>query len=224
MEDFRILENETKRCNSIEELFDIWQKAHMVDDDFADNCVFSDEEAKSNFCEDGKLGEKQPSLLFRCKESNLENDKLYGKKDVWLKRVVEAKRSGQYYNPYEGSDERDKKDITRDRKAQTTYYNCLCLICKNLGVDITDSAFMNINKRGGLNRTNTRVLSNYAEKYKEFIRAEIRLLNCNRVVVFSSNQMPSTVNEILKDFENEIIYLPFHPSRYSKKAVEQYFK
>jgi len=55
MEDFRILENETKRCNSIKELFDIWQKAHMVDDDFADNCVFSDEEAKSNFCEDGKL-------------------------------------------------------------------------------------------------------------------------------------------------------------------------
>lgn len=204
---------------TLEDLFDKWQKAHEDDKNFNNNCTLS-EDAKKNFVLDGRFDEaKTGGILFICKESNVECDIEYGEKEFWMKNVVDAKSKGEYFNPL----------TTNDKCAQTKYYNCLCLIIKDINnktgnsYKIEDCAYMNINKRGGKGVADNVKIKNYFNNYCDLIKKEIMLLNCDYIVVFCYESLNYIVDE-LKNIEgcsDKIYGYAKHPSRYSKKCLSE---
>lgn len=150
---------ELSNITSLSVLFDEWKQAHREDPPLKNHT----ENFKNNsFCDDGPInsGTDKIEILFLLEESNLQqNNGAPCNKEFWF---------------------RDK--VYKERKHGTKYWNALTSICDKLGSSIDSAAYMNLNKRGGLNRTIPADLKNYSKKYQAFIKKEIELLNPSFIV------------------------------------------
>lgn len=234
-ESFSQLEERAKRATTIEELFCLWKQAHAAEveeGNWEKTCQFKEKDkgkkhhfesqkaAKCNFTKDGRLGNAQKgSVLFICKESNLSKDMKVGEKDFWLKNEV-------VLNQPSTSDSADVK------RAKTKYRNCLSKTLNKLlekehtmQKNLEDCAYMNLNKRGGCSECDNLVLAAYIAKYKDFIRKEIELLQCDTVVLYSAScYTETTMGEIEDVFRSAgvktVAKIDCHPSRYSNQKIE----
>lgn len=212
-----------KSYKTINELFEEWKERHNTEckesysktapADEKDNIPDYDE-FKGSFCHDGYLGEgeeEKANILFICRESNVSGK--ISDNYFWLKEVVKAKMSGEYYI----KDYTDVKNRKRDRAAQTKYFNCLNNIINNFQNTKTTihlCGYMNINKRGGFSSCSFKQLENYAVLYKNYILKEIELLNPNFIVILG--KLPCEIISIIKESNKPIYQYSFHPSRYRK--------
>ena len=223
-ESFSQLEERAKRATTIEELFCLWKRAHAaeVDEKTAPNtCPFPlEDKARKNFTVDGRLGEMQKGgVLFICKESNLSRDEDAGVKAFWLRDEVVR-------NQPSTSESADVK------RAKTKYRNCLSKTLNKLlekehttQKNLEDCAYMNLNKRGRCSKCDNLVLAAYIAKYKDFIRKEIELLQCDTVVLYSAScYTETTMGEIEDVFRSAgvktVAKIDCHPSRYSNQKIE----
>ena len=212
----------------------------------------------SSFCPDGFLKKEETlkkkseeksdgapgvPILFICRESNISGCIKEGpKKDTkeivgnigqekgdeplfWLREVVRCKEKDRSdYFPGKNS------PGTAEKTAQTKYFNCLSQVLKYLKVDteLSNCAYLNINKRGGFASCDQSKLAIYAERYQLFIQKEIELIKPEKIVVcgeLKSQRLQDTLEEVFRNCKkyNYWVY-PKHPSRYTKDVVPKEVK
>lgn len=212
----------------------------------------------SSFCPDGFLmegGKAGVPVLFICRESNISDNidncalklKPEDKQVFWLREVVRCRggKPASYYNINEKAhpSEAEKKDLSSAKRAQTKYFNCLLKLLDDLeeenliGRDeelidkkkkLSTCAYLNINKRGGVDGCDQSRLAVYAERYQLFIQKEIELIKPEKIVVcgdLKSQRLQDTLEEIFRNCKkyNYWVY-PKHPSRYTKDVVPKEVK
>lgn len=221
---FKDYEAKAKDCKTIKELFACWKGAQGSELNWEETAAKKGtlmpdhDDFKKNFCPDGFLADKKPErtpILFICKESHVMDNGNGGKKDIqpfWMKEVFNEKKKNKFYK------QNEKEELTSMQKqAQTKYYNCLTLTAEKFEVDLSDCAYMNINKRGGYSSTDPEQLENYAKKYSVFIKKEIELLDPENIVV--CGKLSDKILNIIEEQANRKPYQCKHPSRYSKKEI-----
>lgn len=174
------------RKEKLIELFQQWKKAHGADSWFEKTCIKgkeSDDNFKKSFIPDGcvdfeKYNNANKKVLFILKEpaSNGKEEEYNGispisdlMKTHWYKLLIENEGNIKFNN-----------EKTNRSKC---YYNKFKIICDMLHVVPKETAFMNINKRGGYSKgTNDKMLSNYLEVYEDFVRKEIEILEPDVIV------------------------------------------
>lgn len=208
----------------------------------------------SSFCPDGFLKKEETlkkkseeksdgapgvPILFICRESNISGCIKEGpEKDTkeivgnigqekgdeplfWLREVVRCKEKDRSdYFPGKNS------PGTAEKTAQTKYFNCLSQVLKYLKVDteLSNCAYLNINKRGGFASCDQSRLAVYAERYQMFIQKEIRIIQPEHIVIcgeLNNGALRKAMESILQacDYHEYWVY-PKHPSRYTKKTFE----
>ncbi len=247
-----------KGCNDLGTLFRLWQAAHIFENDpkssfpnlslaKCQKLPSSDKfkrSFRSSFCPDGFLkadGKAGVPVLFICRESNISGnikDNVLNPEGVgtdgqdkgsqslfWLREVVRCK-------------EKDRPDYfpdkdspgTVEKTAQTKYFNCLSQLLEHLKVNtkLSNCAYLNINKRGGVASCDQSRLAVYAERYQLFIQKEIELIKPEKIVVcgeLKSQRLQDTLEEVFRNCKkyNYWVY-PKHPSRYTKDVVPKEVK
>lgn len=178
-------------------------------------------------------------ILFICRESNIsgciKEGSKKGTKEIvgnigqekgdeslfWLREVVRCKEKDRSdYFPGKNS------PGTAEKTAQTKYFNCLSQVLKYLKVDaeLSNCAYLNINKRGGFASCDQSRLAVYAERYQMFIQKEIRIIQPEHIVIcgeLNNGALRKAMESILQacDYHEYWVY-PKHPSRYTKKTFE----
>lgn len=210
------------------------------------------EEFKRSFCPDGflkeeeKLKEKsdgapEAPVLFICRESNISGnikDNVLNPEGVgsdgqykgnhsifWLQEVVRCKEKDRSdYFPDKNS------PGTAEKTAQTKYFNCLSQVLEHLKVntELSNCAYLNINKRGGVASCDQSRLAVYAQRYQLFIQREIELIDPETLVVCGELKDPDlrhTLEEIFRSCKKQEYWVyPKHPSRYTKDDVPKEVK
>lgn len=223
-------ELEKDKYENLQELFKEWKESHKEDNNEICRVTFPKGRDdyrgfKGSFCPDGKFDDAtQVEILFICRESNV-GDGCGEQKDTdfWMRKVVKQKASDRN-SYYDSGKTRSKNDKRKDRKAQTTYYNCLMAIA-NMTTEIKAQsadklekcAYMNINKRGGSSGCNMTRLKNYAILYQNYIKKEISMLNPKKIVVLGN--LPK---EILDIIGNPNHVYKRHPSVYSINLMNDF--
>lgn len=181
-EKFQKLQEQAKSAASLEGLFCLWKQAHKTEvseENWKETCPFdSQEKAEKNFTWDGHLGgAEKGDVLFVCKESNLSQDEQANEKAFWMQETVLQNYTAACDSP-------------QAKRARTLYHNRLKEILKKLVENgysdlqhLEDCAYMNLNKRGGLNCTSYKKLQNYIKTYSSFITREMELLQ-PKIIVF----------------------------------------
>ena len=208
----------------------------------------------SSFCPDGFLKKEETlkkkseeksdgapgvPILFICRESNISScikeGPEKGTKEIvgnigqekgdeplfWLREVVRCKEKDRSdYFPGKNS------PGTAEKTAQTKYFNCLSQVLKYLKVDteLSNCAYLNINKRGGFASCDQSRLAVYAERYQMFIQKEIRIIQPEHIVIcgeLNNGALRKAMESILQacDYHEYWVY-PKHPSRYTKQTFE----
>ena len=250
------LEDAIKGCTDLGKLFDLWQTAQIYETDVESSfpnlslakCpeLSPSEEFKHSFCADGFLakdGKAGVPVLFICRESNISGCIKEGpKKDTkeivgnigqekgdeplfWLREVVRCKEKDRSdYFPDKNS------PGTAEKTAQTKYFNCLSQVLKHLKVntELSNCAYLNINKRGGFSSCDQSRLAVYAERYHLFIQKEISIIHPKHIVVcgeLNNDDIRETMESILHacGYQEYWVY-PKHPSRYTKDVVPKEVK
>ena len=177
--------------NSLNNLFEQWKQAHSEEVDFESTTrkYKGRYVNKENFCIDGFVGaecKKGVSILFIMKESNLQG--YDAKKDYfWFAEVYHDNR---------------KKIPRRLRKC-----------AEKLGCEYEKCAYMNINKRGGIDNADNRVIKNYFNRYKCEIIEEIRILNPEVILIASEELKEIVYSDLKKEFsEKKFYFTKYHPS------------
>ena len=167
------------RSAELEKLFDEWRKRHISED------YSNDKISKNNFIPDGIIDEASymqspKKILFIAKEAACldktekttaeENFETAQNDGFWCRRVVlgEEKRGTGFSSGLallanailNENFETPEKDISALRYV----------------------AFMNINKRGGFTECKTKLLRDYAKKYKDLIDREIKIISPDIIV------------------------------------------
>ena len=166
------------RSAELEKLFDEWRKRHISED------YSNDKISKNNFIPDGIIDEasymqspkkilfiaKEAACLDKKKKTAEENFETAQNDGFWCRRVVlgEEKRGTGFSSGLallanailNENFETPEKDISALRYV----------------------AFMNINKRGGFTECKTKLLRDYAKKYKDLIDREIKIISPDIIV------------------------------------------
>ena len=171
------------RSAELEKLFDEWRKRHISED------YSNDKISKNNFIPDGIIDEasymqspkkilfiaKEAACLDKKKKTAEENFEAAQNDGFWCRRVVlgEEKRGTGFSSGLallanailNENFETPEKDISALRYV----------------------AFMNINKRGGFTECKTKLLRDYAKKYKDLIDREIKIISPDIIVCCGSD-------------------------------------
>ena len=170
------------RSAELEKLFDEWRKRHISED------YSNDKISKNNFIPDGIIDEasymqspkkilfiaKEAACLDKKKKTAEENFEAAQNDGFWCRRVVLEGEGGTRFSSglallanaiLNENFETPEKDISALRYV----------------------AFMNINKRGGFTECKTKLLRDYAKKYKDLIDREIKIISPDIIVCCGSD-------------------------------------
>ena len=183
-----------KTKQTIKELFELWKK----------------QEGHQFFCEDGIIdndtfNNETTKLLFVAKESNVPSD---GKNDFfWLKAVAFNK-------------EDVKKAIASFRISlmANAYFDNEFTIANTDHNVLKRIAYMNINKRGGTNKSVDSEIEKYASDYRDFITREIELIS-PKVIFCCSPVVYKIIKSIVKNDNIKLLNV-HHPSNHYVSYAE----
>ena len=227
---FKELEDAAEECESLDELFCLWQKAHMAEENPEKTFPQSPDGKKppkdafrGSFCLDGITSAKghekgidyelkpHVDVLFVLKESNT-GGKPEKKGKFWFDGNPEQSERIDYC-----------KKFVKILKILDANENCRF-------------GYMNLNKRGGYRRTHLPSLKRYVKKYAKFIKKQIQL-HSPKIVVFCGcyDVAVSNVLDMDKwkgksdtaniDGEEMTLHYVYHPSYSSfKKSLDNLCK
>ncbi len=180
---FAELEWEAGNAQTLDDLFVLWQEAHMVDPNWEEifqksKGLLLDESFKASFKTDGvscELGSynkqsrkcQTADIVFVLKESDVldDNGSVSNSFDFWFDEAVDS-------NP-------GKNNLKKAKAVRKRYMKKFSLImdeyCSGWN-SYTPIGYMNLNKRGGFSKANYYRLKAYVRQYHKFILKEIELL------------------------------------------------
>ena len=198
-------EKTIEKIEELEDLFKIRQKAHICEDENSCNDTLPKGEeiidkiktgkyltiARDSFVKDGFISKDGNNnfngILFILKEANVLN---YG---AGRENAYEGEpyRDEQFdfYRKYVKNEEIDNRSNQKEKMGRIAYYlenikdnkkdKDIEIIKENNNYkdSLDRAAFMNLNKRGGANKTNDGCLYSYIRKYKKFIEKQIELID-----------------------------------------------
>ncbi len=185
-------------CKTLDELFSLWIEAHKLETNYEETTITEPKIkkditipgiSKDSFIKDGyinfdKYESSKRRILFILKESNIQGY-------MPDSNPSEGNQVPFYTNYINGlsSTNRPRQHEKMGRIAHYLF----------TGSDISDEtvfkkdleccAFMNVNKRGGKEKTNNKRFNNYISKYHSFIRKQIQIINPDYVVIIGK-QIP----------------------------------
>lgn len=172
------------KISNLDELFEKWKQEHSEENDYQKTTVEKIE--KNSFVADGYIYENQyrnskTKILFVLKEANIAD---------YLNKQNNADERNQYgfYRSYIEENNGLNNPKQQEKMARMAY--CILnssesqmnLSHSQIANSLGCCSFMNINKRGGANSTNNKVMNAYIEKYKCYIDKEIELLNPDVII------------------------------------------
>lgn len=218
--------SELKHCTDLGSLFKIWKEAQEKEADNEYNKYKFGNVDKSSFCVDGivdtSVSDNQRELLFIAKECNC------GGKDIssyvnnqsdkfWLTSICKNQNSKE-------------RTIFSDRLAMlaNAYYNNDFTNAnekKNNYDYLKLVSFINLNKRGGYSRSNSKTIKTYTKIYSRFIAEEINILAPSLIVCCGRDAYSYFNRYVLKNINNttQKIVFQYHPS-YWAISDENYIK
>ena len=188
---FAEIEKEVSGTNTLIDLFSLWKAAHVADTSWKDNFPIKDgvipgEQFKPSFCPDGVTsisgnycGEEKADVLFLLKESN-----------AWKgnpNAVGDSDKSFWFNEPRPDYGQRQRKRYGNSFSAVLNQYD------PNWTPE-TAIGYMNLNKRGGASRANSKRIKSYVRQYHAFILKEIELISPKTIFLCGCRD----------DFENAI--------------------
>lgn len=178
---FQDVENKVENINNLEELFELWTIAHSLEEN---DDTKSHKIIKDSFVKDGYIGydkAKFNGILFVLKEANIAEyaAKEYKKKfrddqRIWYRNYID--------NIKKGNKSGDNHPKQLEKLGRIVHYILTEEIKNNYDFvkSLENSAFMNLNKRGGDRQDKTS--DKYTEKYFKFIQKEIDIINPNIII------------------------------------------
>lgn len=159
-----------QNVRNIDELFDLWRQAHNTEKDYEKTTVSGIE--RDSFIADGYIYKKDYNgILFILVESNI----------LHYKNENEPAFKREQYRFYREFVENGKDNIPKQKEKMG---RMACYILENnlnpcideIKNALKQSAFINLNKRGGDKKRNHQKLYAYVEKYSEFVKKQIMIL------------------------------------------------
>lgn len=210
------INNEIEQCENLDELFNIWKKAHSKDKLYKydtpernGNFIRIDSFIEDGFCVTDEKSEG--SVLYISKESNSFNED-----NIEINKV--SKYTHLYYC---------RKNNKRTLFARRIF-DMQEVASKILDISNDNITFMNINKRGGFKSTNMSTLNVYALEFKDYIIKEIEIIN-PKIIVCCGGGIKRII-EMIYTKNNKICNIPLievkHPSYWSigDKEYKDLFK
>ena len=183
-ESFSQLEERAKRATTIEELFCLWRKAHAAE---VGEETFpcrrrrkgekpeepNDPDFKKSFCEDGVTS------FGRKHSQNQTADVVFVLKEAHLEETSEVNCAAQlekyfWFNQCDQNDKSYKRYAANLKKA-------MCALYGQVQDDVA-FGYINLNKRGGFGKTNSKRLESYVEKYNAFLKKQLELMQPKTIV------------------------------------------
>lgn len=197
---FNEFEKQIAGRKTLDGLFTLWREAHKAEDDYEETTV--DGIDKNAFVADGYIDKNcydksDYKVLFILKEANI---KEYG-------ASIDSSQAGFYTDYINGG----KPNIPKQQEkiGRMAYYlqngeneNAKIPSEAQLKNALKCAAFMNINKRGGAKNTNSQKINAYYNKYEQFIKKEIELINPNCIVIIGTTGANDSINKFAA--ENKI--------------------
>lgn len=175
--------SELEYCADLGSLFEIWKEAQEKEtDNEYDKYKFGNVD-KNSFCVDGivdtSVSNNQRELLFIAKECNC------GGKDI--SSYVNNQSDKFWLNEICQNENSKGRSIFSDRLAMlaNAYYNndFTNALEKKKNYDYLKLvSFINLNKRGGYSRSNSKTIKTYTKIYSKFIAEEINILAPDLIV------------------------------------------
>ncbi|MCR5809610.1 MAG: hypothetical protein K6G56_08670 [Clostridiales bacterium] len=205
-------ESKVKTCGNLDDLFELWITAHREEGNSYDGYK-TEKVCKRSFTVDGFLSDKDRfnGILLIAKESNLsqtyENGYICGDgKTFWLRQAISS------------------AEPVIVNGSGTRFINGLAVICNgvtyrddpNFSIErdcLKNSAYMNLNKRGGFSSSKIKSINAYVCYYKQFIAKEIELINPS-IIVCCGSGVEEMVRKALEgtSLANMTIISADHPS------------
>ena len=200
------------RSAELDELFEEWRERHEAENYDGENI------SKSNFIPDGIIDEalymqSPKKILFIAKEAACfkkentieKNFEIAQNDGFWCRRVAFGEAKGRF-----SSGLALLANAILNENFETPQ--------KNLSV-LRYAAFMNINKRGGFTECKTKLLSDYAQNYKDLIDREIKIISPDIIVCCGSG-----VRSCLSDIDScksVPVLEVYHPSYWLVKDTDK---
>lgn len=213
------------KCSTLGELFSCWaeEERNEPDEEYAEYHKRNDV-PKNNFCIDGFIDKEsydsaKKKVLFIAKESHIgpnveipysesENKEFWASREVRKAKQEGAKLKNTFlkgmamlYNDY--LCDRDPQNTAPDKSTD----------------NLSDVAFMNLNKRGGYVYCVWKTLCTYVEKYAVYIRKEIEIIDPDLVVCCGQG-----VRDLVDRFElakGRKVVTAYHPSYFRRSDEEK---
>ena len=201
--EFDELEKQITKCQTLDELFALWKRAHQAERNHEETTV--DGVDKNAFVADGYINrncydKSDYKVLFILKESNVKEH------DV----PVDSSQIGFYTDYINGCNPNVPKQ--QEKIGRMAYYlqNGETEQAKTpsevqLKNALKCAAVMNINKRGGAENTDNKKFYDYYIKYEKFIKREIEIINPNCIVMIGTTGANSNINKFAAEHKIRII-------------------
>lgn len=218
--------SELEYCTDLGSLFEIWKEAQEKEtDNEYDKYKFGNVD-KNSFCVDGivdtSVSNNQRELLFIAKECNC------GGKDI--SSYVNNQSDKFWLNEICQNENSKGRSIFSDRLAMlaNAYYNndfANALEKKNNYDYLKLVSFINLNKRGGYSRSNSKTVETYTKIYSKFIAEEINILAPDLIVCCGREVYSYFTKYVLEHISNkkQKIIFQYHPS-YWAVSDENYIR
>ncbi|MCQ2459591.1 MAG: hypothetical protein MJ081_04370 [Ruminococcus sp.] len=201
---FEDLKSELYKQQTLNDLFNLWRKAHNeeIDNDdktYIDYKTYHKGEVylpieKNTIIADGYISEEdycnsKIKVLFVLREANI----VMHRKDE-IQKPNERTQKGFYFNYI--NDLKSNRPKQQEKMARMSFYlqhpelleeNRRTPNAEELKIALKSSGYMNINKRGGGNFVDWKIFDNYYNKYKEFIEKQINIMNPDYIVLIGNN-------------------------------------
>lgn len=207
--------SELEYCADLGSLFEIWKEAQEKEtDNEYDKYKFGNVD-KNSFCVDGivdtSVSNNQRELLFIAKECNC------GGKDI--SSYVNNQSDKFWLNEICQNENSKGRSIFSDRLAMlaNAYYNndFTNALEKKKNYDYLKLvSFINLNKRGGYSRSNSKTIKTYTKIYSKFIAEEINILAPDLIVCCGREVYSYFTKYVLEHISNkkQKIIFQYHPS------------
>ena len=227
---FEGIRKKAESAMTLEELFDLWRKAHAVEENYRETTVPETQKRgkifpaieRDSFIADGYVSHSdyeasKIKVLFILREANIATHR---EDDIPSQRTHEW-----FYNSFI-SEMGDNPPKQKQKMARMAHYlQHPELSDKNrkepdddsLKIALKCSGYMNINKRGGGVTVNKEIFENYYKKYTTFIIRQIEIMNPDIVIEIGYNSFDG-----LSDYSLPVWHTSYRMSRKKRSDNPQY--
>ena len=231
-------EAEINKCDTLTDLFLLWKKAHILEENYTETTVIEPVVkgekvfsgiAREAFIGDGYICEREyksslKKVLFILKEANIQKHR----NENQLKNPSEDSQVGFYtdYISY-GKTNTPRQHEKMGRIAHYILFGYDTTDKERIKTALEKTSFMNINKRGGGNKTDKSKFENYFNKYKDFVNKQISILSPDIIVVIGKMIKTDLLTYkkariVVLNHTADYFHKTYKPDKYLREFIKKY--